>query len=261
MKKFLKFLGILFILVIIAIVAAFYFTSDLPQTADSFFEAIKSNDYVKAQEYLSENFKSTTPVSVLKRAFPYDRFKHYSGYSFKNREVTADGVGTLKGTLKFDDGSVMPIKISLIKENGEWKIDHISLAPSGISSNSSTTGAENTTSVSYPDLVHRTVVDFVNAIQSNDYSNFYSSTSYQFKRSVSVDKLKNAFSKFSSVGINWGDIRNLKPVITKKEVQDNGILKLIGYYPTSPKHLGFDFEYIKNNGQYKIIGVFLRLED
>ncbi|AEA34611.1 DUF4878 domain-containing protein [Hippea maritima] len=260
MKKILKIVGFIFILGIIAVAAALFFTSDLPETADNFFKAIKNNNYVKAQEYLSKNFRSTTPLSKLKQAFPYSRFKHYNGYSFKNREVTADGTGTLKGSIKFDDGSRIPVKISLIKENDEWKINYISISPSGLSSNTGSQSKPSLQQVSYSDLVHKTMVDLVYAIQHNDYSGFYSTTSTQFQSSVNIDKLKNAFYKFSSVNINWNDITNMKPIITKKEIQENGILKLIGYYPTQPRRLGFDFEYVKNNGKYKIIGVFLRLE-
>lgn len=257
MKKFFKFLGIVFILAVVAIAAVFYFTSDLSQTADDFFKSIKNNDYTKAQEYLSSNFKQNTPVDALKRAFPYARFKHYSGCSFSNREVNADGVGKLKGSIEFDDGSKLPVTIQLIKENDKWRINYIVLSPSGLSTSSPNNQPQKTES--YPELVHKTMVELASAIKSNYYSNFYSSTSEEFRRSVTIDKLKAVFSRFSSVGINWDDIRNLRPVITRKEIENNGVLKILGYYPTTPRHLEFDFEYLKNNGQYRIFGVFLRL--
>ncbi len=257
MKKFFKFLGIAFILVVIAIAAALFFTSDLTQTVDNFFNAIKNNNYTEAQNYLSRNFKSTTTVAEIKRAFPYSRFKHYSGYSFKNREVNADGTGTLKGSIKFSDGSILPIKIELVKENDEWKINHISLPRTGL-----TTGSQQQKSspTQYKALVHKSISELVNAIQNNDYSNFYSDTSVEFKKSVSLEKTKRVFSRFKAVNINWNDIGSMSPVITSQETKDNGVLELKGYYPTKPVHLGFRLEYVKNNGKYKIFGVFIKTE-
>lgn len=256
MKKFFKFLGIAFVLFIIAFAAVLFFTSDLTQTVDDFFNAVKNNNYTRAEHYLSGNFKSTTTVEQLKRAFPHSRFKYYSGCSFKNREVDASGTGTLKGSIKFSDGSIMPIKIELIKENDEWKINHISLPRAGL-----TTGtAVKNTMGQHITMVHKTIVELVNAILSRDYSKFYSETSTEFKQSVSKDKIKRVFGKFSSVNINWKDIGNMSPVITFQKVKNNGILEIKGYYPTKPEHLGFRLEYVKNNGQYKIFGIFIKLE-
>ncbi len=258
MKKFFKFLGIVFILVVISIAAVLFFTSDMTQTVDNFFNSIKNNNYTEAQNYLSGNFKSTTTVAQIKRAFPYSRFKHYSGYSFKNREVSANGTGTLKGSIKFSDGSILPIKIELVKENDEWKINHISLPRVGLTTSS--TPQPTNKPIRYETMVHKTIVELVNAIQSNDYSKFYSDTSAEFKKSVSIDKTQRVFSRFRDVNINWGDIGSMSPVITSKEVKDNGILELKGYYPTKPAHLGFRLEYVKNNGQYKIFGVFINIK-
>ncbi|WP_025209134.1 DUF4878 domain-containing protein [Hippea sp. KM1] len=260
MKKLFKFLVFLLVLGAIAVAAAFFFTSSLPQTADDFFKAIKNNDYNKAAEYLSENFKSATPVYRLKAALPYERFKHYSGYSFNVREVNADGTGKLKGVLEFDDGSKLPITIRLIKENDQWKINYIKLPPSGLTVNQQSNNQPKAPKASYDALVHKTMVGLVYAIMNDDYEGFYRSTSRQFQRSVALEKIKSVFSQFKGVNINWNDIPNMKPVIKSSKIKSNGVLKIVGYYPTQPRHLGFDFEYLKNNGEYKVFGVFLRLE-
>ncbi len=251
MKKFFKWVGILALIVVIAMAAAIFFTSDLPTVADNFFKEIKNNNYTAAEKYLSENFKQTTPIGVLKRAFPYERFKNYSGYSFATREKNADGTASLKGKIKFSDGSVMPIKIELVKENDRWKIDHITLPKAGIST------TVKTKTQNPKKLVETTMIMLIKAIETNNYSDIYNASSYEFKKSVSKQRLSKAFSPLKKA-VSLRKIKKLTPVIEEKTVSDKGVLKITGHYPTSPNILNFEFEYIKNNGEWKIFGLFLK---
>ena len=62
MSKTLKIIGIAFasIVVLVAIVIAIVFsmTSGMTETADSFFNAVKSHDFTKARTFLSEEFRA-----------------------------------------------------------------------------------------------------------------------------------------------------------------------------------------------------------
>lgn len=259
MKRLLKILGVLVFLGIIGFAVAMFFTSDLADVANNFFTAIKNGDYSKAQTYVSTDFKRVTPLSKLKSFFPYDKFKNYSGCSFSNRVKRADGTAELKGKITFADGSFLPVKITLIKEGGEWKINYISLPSAGV--NKASDKAPNSASdTGYTSLVKKTMAAVVNGILNNDYSNLYKLASDNFKAQVPQERLADVFKRFASVNINWSDIKYMEPVIKQKNVLENGILRLEGYYPTSPKKVGFRFEYSKDDSNWKIEGVFLRFE-
>ncbi len=251
MRKIVRWGGLFVFAVVIAIAAALFFTSDLPTVADNFFKEIKNNNYLAAERYLSENFKQKTPMTMLKRAFPHERFKNYSGCSFATREKNADGTALLKGKLRFSDGSVMPIKIELVKENDRWKIDHITLPASGISTAANSNGEDP------KKLVEVTMVMLTRGIESNDYSDIYNASSYEFRKSVSKERLSKAFMPLKEK-INPEQIRKLTPVIQQKSVSNKGILKIVGYYPTSPHPLNFELEFIKNNGEWRVFGLFLK---
>ncbi|BBB32085.1 conserved hypothetical protein [Thermotomaculum hydrothermale] len=291
MKTFFAIIGALFVFFVVFVVGIFvavsYFSSPLTSTADNFFTSIKNNNYQEAEKYLSENFKRITTIDEVKKAFPYDRFKYYTDCTFYTKEANADGTGKLEGKVNFYDGSFLKIKVDLIKENGDWKIDHIHLPQTGLSetqesnpinttnpnnSNQNNTNQNNfsnteinTTQVNNSSLneeylVHTNMVKLVKAILSDDYTDFYNSTSPQFKQTVSIVRMQEAFKVFKQAKINWQDIKNMKPVITSKEKEEHGIISFKGYYPTTPVHLGFNFEFINNNGEYQVFGVFLKFE-
>ena len=287
MKTFFKIIFILFILFVGFIAAVMYFTSPITLTAENFFYAIQNNNYREAGKYLSANFKKTTTVEQVKQAFPYERFKNFAGCSFTNRSVTADGTGMLEGKVEFKDGSFMKVKINLIKENGEWKIDHITVPKAGLTEvdtngwGSSEQNADNNranyqqpsnqnensqssqtqgANLNEEQLVHSAMVSLVNAILSDDYNDFYNSTSTPFKNTVSLVRTQSAFRPFKNVKINWQDIKDMKPVITSREKEEQGIIKYLGYYPTSPLKVYFNFEFYPENGEYKIFGAFLKVK-
>ncbi len=262
MKKLLKILVFLVVIGVIGFGLAMYFTSDLASTADNFFRSIKNGNYNEASKYLSVNFKQTTTMDELKRAFPVSRFKNYKDCSFTTREANADGTGKLKGKINFTDGSAIPIEIALIKENDSWKIDHITLPRSGIITNPSVSvdkPKQNQEDISA--IVKETMLKLGNAIATGYYSDFYSYTAPQFQNSVTIDKLEKAFEPFKQAPIDWKSVGSLNPVIQKKEKDNRGVLKVLGYFPTQPKKVGFDFEYYKNNDKWQIVGVFLKLQD
>lgn len=250
MKKLFKIFVFLIFVGIIGFVAAMFFTSDLSDVANNFFTAIKNGNYQKAEEYVSRDFKESTPTIALKRALPYEKFKNYSGCSFSKRVKNADGTAELEGKVEFSDGSAIRVKISLVKENDQWKINHIVLPQTGIKQSND----------DYNKLVHTTMVALVDGIVRNNYSDFYSLTSDNFRKQVPESKLSTIFSRFSSAPIDWENVQNMTPVIREKKRLNNGVLRIDGYYPTSPKHLGFRFEYSEGGSGWKVEGVFLRFE-
>jgi len=256
MKKFFKFVGIFIILVIVAFAAAMYFTSSATTPVDNFFKSVKAGNYNEAQRYLSAEFKRNTSLAQLKKVFPYSKFKHYQDCSFLTREVNANGTGKLKGKIEFSDGSFIPVKVFLVKENGKWKINAIFVEKAGIINSSSIAQSR-----SPKELARETMAKLADAIYTGKFDNFYAYTSPQFQKSVSLKKLESVFSKFKSLPVDWSNIKTTTPIVTKKEITDKGVLRIIGYSPLNSnkiKKIEFQLEYFKNNGKYELVGVFIK---
>jgi hypothetical protein len=99
--------------------------------------AISSGDVDKAYSYCSGAFKDNTNLEAFRNFVEsYPILKSASEYSANNREISGN-MATLKGSIKAKDGSSLPAEFRLTKENGAWKVQYISMSPSGIANQQS----------------------------------------------------------------------------------------------------------------------------
>ena len=99
--------------------------------------AIRSGDVDKAYSYCSGAFKENTNLEAFRNFVEsYPILKSATEYSSLNREISGS-MATLKGSIKAKDGSSLPAEFRLTKENGAWKVQYISMSPSGIANQQS----------------------------------------------------------------------------------------------------------------------------
>ncbi len=263
MKKFLKIVGGLFALIIVAVGLVFFFSADMANEVDSFFNEIKAGRYQQALTHTSKNFQSTVSEEGLKIAFPQTRFTKFSSTSFANREMNADGTGKLSGKVEFSDGSSMAIEVRLIKENDQWKIDHISLPASGITQGEGAKGPTAAVpketaidSKAIKKAVSQVMTAFAQGVQSRDFSALYALTADIFKAKYPDSKVFNrSFEKFRKRKINWHAVETMEPVISKTERLEGPVVKVYGYMPTTPEQLGFVLRFISSGDAPRLLGI------
>ncbi|WP_035586668.1 nuclear transport factor 2 family protein [Hippea jasoniae] len=258
MRKFLKFVGIFIVLVVVSFAVVVFLTKDIAEVADNFFASIKHGNYTQAETYLSKGFKSNVSMDKLKHFFPYERFKNFDTASWTSREKDASGVAKLKGSLKFSDGSVMPVRITLVKENDSWKINYIYFPKGGIET--SNNNQQNQQDVNFASMVKETTMLFAEAVQTKDYTKLYNHLSVLVKKTATKQQLRNAFKAFEGVNINWNDIKNLRPVITKQYKSTKGVEIVEGYFNTSPSKLKYKLGYYKHNGNWELVSIFYKID-
>ena len=110
-------------------------------------------------------------------------------------------------------------------------------------------------------LVKETTADFAAAISSGDFANMYEKASPNFQASYTKDEFQNAFKDF----INKK--RQVLPILAKAVLSDPeftssprlrteqglSILVTEGKYATKPLPITFNYEYIKRDGQWKLL--------
>jgi len=119
--------GLLFILLIAGIGGGIFWfvweaTGEPVRVTREHLDAMNKEDYSRAYGHLSSSLKAELSLenfTNLVRQNP-QVFKT-SDSTFSNRKIEND-VCTLRGTVTAMDGGKTPVRITLVKEGGEWRI-------------------------------------------------------------------------------------------------------------------------------------------
>ena len=267
--------------VAIIIVAVFSMTSGLVDSADAFFTAVKQKDMATARTYLAEDFKKSTDEKALNQFLAGSSLLNFKESSWANREIN-NGRGTLEGEINTESGGVVPIKLSFVKENDEWKIYAIQKTAAGLQTDTAsteppkpeaTTPAEPTKPLeatkpaeptpaasadSIPDaatqtaMVKQAMSDFLVSVKAKDMTHFRSTLSQLWQDQYSVEKLNEAYKPITDNKADWSVLNSVTPSVSAQK-NDDGTITLTGTYPTKPSRVDYEQMYIYENGAWKLI--------
>lgn len=109
------------------------------------------------------------------------------------------------------------------------------------------------------DIVKKTMLDFNDALQKEDFTDFHKTVSKVWQKQITPDKFKESFKTFIDGDTDFGSIRSMKanftspPEITKSTGAKT--LEAKGDYSTSPKNTEFELKYIPEGKEWKLIGI------
>ena len=97
-------------------------TAEPVRVAREHLDAINQEDYPRAYSYLSASLKAELSLEDFANHVRQNPqvFKT-SDTTFSNRKIEND-VCTLRGSVTSTEGGVTPIRVTLVKEGGEWRI-------------------------------------------------------------------------------------------------------------------------------------------
>ena len=109
------------------------------------------------------------------------------------------------------------------------------------------------------ELARKTVLDFSEAIQNDDFSDFHATLSKPFQKDASPEKLAGVFHEFVEAKVNFNEVEDLKAKFTSapaiSSVGSYDMLQLKGQYPTTPRRTNFDLKYIFEDGEWKLSSI------
>ncbi len=114
-------------------------------------------------------------------------------------------------------------------------------------------------------LVKTTFLDFGDAVQTEDFSDFHNKVAKVWRDDSSPEKLAEAFQTFVDNKDDYDFKRAVSPMdatftpapkIDKVSGLDALIVK--GYYPTKPQRANFELKYTMDDGSWKLIGINIR---
>ncbi|MCD9187613.1 MAG: hypothetical protein LUM44_14435 [Pyrinomonadaceae bacterium] len=168
--------------------------------------------------------------------------------------------------------------------NKDFKLDTNSTSNSGTFANTSSSPSANTASTPKPDvedadastgklpsdaqlqeLARETVLDFNDAIQSEDFTAFHSKISKPFQKQASPERFKQVFAEFLNNNINFSEVDDLEaefspaPAVGKESGYK--VLSLNGSYATTPRRTKFELKYIPEGKEWKLIFIRISTKD
>jgi len=105
-------------------------------------------------------------------------------------------------------------------------------------------------------LIRATIVALNQANLTGDYAVLRESASAGFRDGNSLDKLGAAFGALRGRRIDLSPVAIIAPRLFKKAViDDNGYLRLTGYFPSKPEQVNFDLAFRFESGAWKLFGI------
>lgn len=111
-------------------------------------------------------------------------------------------------------------------------------------------------------LVKATLLTFNDANVTGNYEVFHAKLSKPFREQFSVERLARRFQEFNKKHIDFDIVAALKPAYDPPpKVDDDGKLLVKGLFPTEPKQVYFSLEFIPSDGEWKLIGINVKIGD
>ncbi len=260
MGKLLKIIMGFVALIGIVLLLAFYFTSGVAKIADDFFAVVTKKDYDSAYAMLSEEFKKNADQKQLVAFLEQNNLTSIADTTWNSREVS-NNRGKVQGSVSTTTGGSVPLTISFIKNNGEWKIYSISKSASGLQGQV-VTKQEMPSNEELIKLTQKTNAIFAEAVAKNDMNVFYQHISQFWKKQITPEKLEEIFKGFYQFGEKLSIINQHIPSFVQKPTIDaDGVLHVSGNYPQLlPKKVTFTHKFIKEGMQWEVIGFKMNIE-
>ena len=246
-----------------AVGLAFWATSGIVATADTFFEKLRVLDHKAAFELGSIRFQREVGFVPFKAFVKRHRLDSFSATQWSSRETSGigDGAsGTLEGSLVGEDGGAEPVEISLIKQSGVWRIHAIDMKNAGVDGTKRGTIYEKRVPKERKliVLVHASDMAFAKAVEATSMRGFHNYISRTWASHHSVKQLDGFFADFITKKPNLTELQDLRPVFTTPAIiNDKGWLVVRGFYDVGPKRAKFTHKYVYEGYGWKLVGYSL----
>jgi hypothetical protein len=269
LKKIL--IGLVIVLVVIGAIILFVFTltGGLPRSADQFFTLIREGKAKDAYLSGSREFQASASEEDFAAFLKSSTIADYESASWSSRSISGK-IGELEGSIKTRSGGVVPIKLRLIKEDGKWKIHAIEKAAAGLVKTPTETASKESTSKeptvpSGDDLkamTNASMLLLARAINTKNFSELYNASAKVWQSQTTAEALKESFIKYTEQNVDLTFVEGMSPEFKEKpSIDNNGILILKGSYPARPAPLNFTVKYIREESEWKLVGIFITMEE
>jgi len=111
-------------------------------------------------------------------------------------------------------------------------------------------------------MAKTTLLDFNDAIQKGDFTDFHSHIAKNWQKQISAERFKQEFQAFIDKGVDISEISSEKaefsPAPSIDKVGKTRMLVVNGSYDISPEPTRFELKYIPEGKEWKLFGIDVR---
>lgn len=242
----------------VAVSAGLYFTAGLTHTADQFFSAAHKQDMPGARALLARELRDSLSDEGLTRQLRQQGMSDITSASWSERKVSG-GRGELRGTLQSPSGGTIPVKLTLVKEDAQWRIQHIGRETAGIASDETIPlQALLPGERAKAEMVKVAMHEFTVSTRERSMARFHRNISQTWQRQFSVAKLDEAYGQLFDAG-DLTVLNHHEPQIDAPRIDGQGVLVLPGHYQLKKARVDFEQRYVMEQGQWKLLAFDLEI--
>lgn len=110
-------------------------------------------------------------------------------------------------------------------------------------------------------LVKTNLLSFNDAIANDNFTVFHLRLSKPFRDQFPPDRLRQTFKEFVEKRASF-DVIAAKPAVPTGEakIDSEGVLRLNGYFETTPKQVKYQLGFIRSEGDWKLSSINVQIE-
>ncbi len=249
-------IGVLILLGLIGGGAAFYFTRGAVEAADKFFATIAERGAAAAYAEAAPGFRNATAPDEFANVAERLKLTSFRSASWSSRSVT-NGTAELEGTLTLAQGDPLPITVGLVEDgSGAWRVLSFKTPPAGVQSAGGQPAMPD--EAKQHQLAQVSVMQLIEAIKAKNFQALQASGATVFRQQFTVQALADQFKGFTDQNIDLFKFETNPVSFTEPpKLDDNGVLTLTGTLPTPQQPWYFQFSYLQDNGDWRMVSLSL----
>lgn len=277
------------VLAVLVLGLVFWLTSGPVEAADEFLALAGRGDLAAAYEAAAPALREQQDEGSFLEAMARLGMTEYESATWTSRSIEG-GKAELEGTVTTRGGDEIPIQLTLVEVEDEWKVFSIAGPQAGAAVTPTSgepagpgpapTAPATPAPADAPEgpltltagpagmpaaaelerLATESLLALNASIVARDFSTFYVSISELWRRQTTAEELAAAFSQFVERDIDFAAIGDLPPVFEPAPAIDgDGVLRLSGHYPTTPVRVHFNLRYVWESSAWKLLGIEVNL--
>ncbi len=215
------------------------------QAADRFLVLVGENKTEEAYKISAASLRKRMNAAQFAQRVKQLGLTEFDSSSFPRVEFK-NGTAVLDGTFTRKGGGTVPLNMTLAKEGEDWKVAAFR--------------GQVPELTAIRDMVRTTLTDFNKAVRADDFTAFHKTLAMQFREQYTAEQVKDVFQAFIDRKVDLTDALGLDPVFKPEPaIGDRQVLRVVGYFPSTPSRLHFDLKYVPEGGTWKLLSIAVNI--